>query len=491
MKSISLPPSAAALMESTRSIGYSLEAAVADIIDNSIAAGATTVDIKFSPTGVINPFIAILDNGEGMSADELQAAMQYGCKNPLSARNENDLGRYGLGLKTASLSQCQILTVASKKNNCISCCSWNLHHIRRKDSWELLVLNDDEAAQLPCINLLENCNSGTLVVWQDLDRIFASGDIQRDVIGAKMIKVREHLSLVFHRYLAGEDEIGKVGIFINNNPLTPIDPFLRGRSTKPMDDEKLIIKGSHRVVVKTYILPHTSRLSHQDLEALGGKDGLRKSQGFYIYRNKRLVVWGTWFRMMVKGDLSKLARIQVDIPNTLDDLWTLDIKKSTAIPPEEVQQNLRKIVEKVAERSKDTWTFRGRKEQSMAHSEVWGRVKTREGGFRYQINTEHLLIKNIFEAYPNAKRSLEALFHLIEGRLPLNSLYLDLVQDEKVTNNDEALPSEILDQIKNILTLYPDASSKKTALTLLLNVSPFDKYKEFIMKKMENILESI
>ena len=108
-----MPPYAPILMESTRSIGYSVEAAIADVIDNSIAAFATNVEVNFFPSS--DPYICILDNGNGMTISELENAMQYGSKNPLDTRSENDLGRYGLGLKTASLSQCRKLTVISKK----------------------------------------------------------------------------------------------------------------------------------------------------------------------------------------------------------------------------------------------------------------------------------------------------------------------------------------------------------------------------------------
>ena len=164
-------------------------------------------------------------------------------------------------------------------------------------------------------------------------------------------------------------------------------------------------------------------------------------------------------------------------------------KKSVAIPPEEVQQNLRKIVERIANISKETWTYRGKKEQKNSENEIWSRVKTRSGGFQYQINSDHLLIRNLFEAYPNAKRSLGALFHLIESRLPLNSLYVDLVQDEKVTNNDEIPPAEILVELKNILSLHPNIACKKASLNLLLGIPPFDRYREYIQKNEKGILE--
>jgi len=117
-----------------------------------------------------------------------------------------------------------------------------------------------------------------------------------------------------------------------------------------MDDETLVVHGQ-KIIVRPYILPHVSKMTQDEIKSLGGKEGLRRQQGFYVYRNKRLLVWGTWFRMMRQGDLSKLARIQVDIPNTLDDLWTLDIKKSSALPPAEVRKNLEIIIDRIAERS--------------------------------------------------------------------------------------------------------------------------------------------
>ena len=253
--------------------------------------------------------------------------------------------------------------------------------------------------------------------------------------------------------------------------------------------EEVILVGNHeKVRVRPYILPHISRLSSADLKMLGGKDGLRRSQGFYVYRNKRLVVWGTWFRMMVKGDLSKLARIQVDIPNTLDDLWTLDIKKSVAIPPEDVQKNLRVIIDKIAEKSKQTWTFRGKKERKKEKIEPWNRLKTRDGGFFYQINREHMLIQKILELHPDLKRPLTSLLSIIEERLPLNSLYVDMVQDEKITNNDEQSEKVILDQLIAILSIFPSPEAREKALSDFILIPPFSDHSDYINKNIQKVL---
>lgn len=483
MKTVTLPPSASSLMESIRSIGYSLEAAVADIIDNSITAGASHISINFFP--IDSPYIVIADDGCGMSAEELETAMQYGSKNPLCPRGKKDLGRYGLGLKTASLSQCQILTVVTKKEGKISCCRWNLHHIRAVNEWELLVLEPNEITQLPHVDLLEKKTHGTLVVWQDLDRIQLPEYTQHDLLGIKMIKVREHLSLVFHRYLNGESDLHKIKISLNNDELKAADPFLLGKSTKAMADEKLLIRGNNNVIVRSYVLPHISKLSKDDLDALGGKEGLRKSQGFYVYRNRRLVVWGTWFRMMVKGDFSKLARIQVDIPNTLDDLWTLDIKKSTAIPPEDVQRNLKLIINKVAEKSKRTWEFRGKRETSDNIEHIWNRLKTRDKGIVYEINRQHALIQQLLEESGKLKTKVEMLLKNIERTIPLNQLYIDLNNDEKIENDSELEENEIRQTLRQMLLFIPGKAERKEFLQKLEHTEPFCCHSELVQKMLK------
>lgn len=169
METKKLPPYAPTLIESTRAIGYSLEAAVADIIDNSIAANADKVDIFFFP--IDGAYIAVLDNGNGMNEEELNLAMQYGSKNPSEVRDTNNLVRFGLGLKTASLSQCRCFSVVTKQGDIVRGRCWDIDHV--------------------------------MEVWQKLDRLKA-GEIKFElVLGRKIDDVREHLTPVYHRYLSG------------------------------------------------------------------------------------------------------------------------------------------------------------------------------------------------------------------------------------------------------------------------------------------------
>lgn len=481
MKSIELPPYAPTLIESTRAIGYSLEAAVADIIDNSVAAGASRVDLFFFP--VDEEYVAILDNGRGMDESELTSAMQYGSKNPMEERSKEDLGRFGLGLKTASLSQCRMLSVITKRDNNVVARRWDIDYVTNTGKWSLLILDENEIKELPVIDELLKYNTGTLVLWQKLDRLKAGELNFEHVLGRKIDIVREHIALVYHRYLTGEVGIKKVNISINNMKVEPIDPFLLSKSIQAMDNETLIVRGK-RIEVTPYILPHISKMASDEIKMLGGKEGLRKHQGFYVYRNKRLLVWGTWFRMMRQGEMSKLARIRVDIPNDLDDLWTLDIKKSSAIPPAEVRNNLKSVIEKLAEKSKRTWTYRGKKETDDSIIHVWNRIKTRNGGYIYEINRDYPLLIELQEQNNKMAGRLLLLMKQIEENIPLNSLYLDLTNDEKIENDSDISTSEIIRMFQDILKAT-ESCAKSNMIETLKKTEPFCNYITEIDKALE------
>ncbi|WP_420266489.1 ATP-binding protein [Candidatus Magnetominusculus dajiuhuensis] len=202
MSEIILPPNAHALLNSVRSVGYSLETAVADLIDNSISAGAKKISIRYSPHD--NPYVAVLDDGLGMESDELTSAMRHGSKDPEDARSVKDLGRFGLGLKTASLSQCRKLTVISLKNGSLSGRCWDLDLIAQRKDWVLCVPETEDIKLLPLADDLLRQGQGTVVVWQHLDKLEAGESSINKALGEKMDIVREHIALVFHRYISGD-----------------------------------------------------------------------------------------------------------------------------------------------------------------------------------------------------------------------------------------------------------------------------------------------
>lgn len=486
MQTIDLPPIAPTLIESTRAIGYSLEAAVADIIDNSVAAKATRVEISFFPLHVA--YISILDNGEGMDSKEITTAMQYGSQSPLEIRNEYDLGRFGLGLKTASLSQCRKLTVATKKEGILQARIWDIDYVRSTGKWSLISLTEDkDLIRIPDIDKLSGLDSGTLVVWENLDRMKEGTVDFTKSMGKQIDVVRDHLALVYHRYLSGETGLNKLNISINGIDIDPVDPFLIKKSDQTMQEEVYKIQGS-LIRVQPFILPHLSKMTAEEISVAGGKDGLRKQQGFYIYRNKRLLVWGTWFRMMRKGELSKLARIRVDIPNTLDHLWMLDIKKSSAILPEEIRENLSHVIDRIGEKSKVKFTRRGKIETGDSEIHLWNRMKARDGGFYYEINRNHPIVDALICELGDS-RQLYALLTQIERCLPLNQLYIDMNNDEHLENERTQDDFEIEKSIKNMLPQSFSKSEKVSFLEKLKDIPPYKDYRSVIDLNIKEINE--
>jgi len=332
MKEVQLPPRAASLSESMRDLGYSLDAAIADIIDNSISAGASQVDIHSNVLSS-GACLAIVDNGRGMTDQELVAAMRHGSRNPREKRSKDDLGRFGLGLKTASFSQCNKLTVVTVKDGKRSAALWDLELVTERDDWIVCILDKEEIEYLPYIEKLEN--DGTLVLWENLDRL-CEGDtevINEKLINEKISAAAKHLSLVFHHFLSGEIKSKKLKILINYHELEAFDPFcISNKATDPLRQEVIRIHGG-KVVIQPFILPHHSKLSEKEKDFYKNRSDFLNNQGVYVYRNGRLMAWGDWFRLIPKGESTKLARVKIDFSSSMDEFWTIDIKKSRAYPP--------------------------------------------------------------------------------------------------------------------------------------------------------------
>ncbi|WP_050468818.1 ATP-binding protein, partial [Herbaspirillum chlorophenolicum] len=464
-EAIEVLPDPVSLIESMRAVGYTTETAVADLLDNSISAGASFIQIEYDATH--EPFVSILDNGRGMDASELTDAMRHGSRNPVESRAENDLGRFGLGLKTASLSQCRKLTVISKKNSEIHARCWDLDFVKTTQRWMVVVPEAEMLRQLPLFGALLEQESGTLVVWQALDKLMAGSATPIEEMKSRMEGLHHHLSFVFHRFSKKEDRIPAIGIFVNGVKLDVLDPFLKENSfTQPLEGQDIRIAGES-ITVQPYVLPHLSHLSSDQAQLAGGLDSLRNNQGFYIYRNRRLVIWGTWFRLVPKEEFFKLTRVQVDIPNSLDHLWSLDIKKSSASPPDTIRNRLRDLIPHFANVSKMTITYPGRKHKSQTvFHPFWDRIETSHGMFRYQINTDHPSIKSLAETlHKNDQKTLQHILDLLSAALPLESIYSDMCSDRRA--------EKVSDQQGEIR----DIASKMMAVTglsldVVLNLDP-------------------
>lgn len=477
MRELDLPPHAPALTESMRAVGYSLESAIADLIDNSISADARSIRILFSPYG--DPYIAIVDDGSGMTPEELTRAMRHGTQSPTDVRATNDLGRFGLGMKTASLSQCRELTVVSMKSGQLSAARWDLDVVAATESWTLLLFDRAEIENLPVVKVLISQGRGTMVLWQRLDRLTAGEGSVEHALGEGMIRVREHLALVFHRFLSSEGSSGKMNILINGNPVAPLDPFLTSHTATQKLPEEQIRVGGALVLVQPFILPHYSKLDPRELELAGGEEGLRRQQGFYIYRNRRLIIWGTWFRLARQEELSKLARVRVDMPNTLDHLWTLDIKKSVAHPPLEVRQNLKRIVERIAEGSRRVYTYRARRANDDTFVHIWDRTEGRDG-ISYRINREHPIIKSVAGTLDDTDvRLFFSALKALEEMFPAEALYGDMASDRRQVQQRPHTSSgeELADLAGQLLDACgTNRASRSNLLSGLHLLEPFSYY---------------
>lgn len=427
-------PDPVSLIESMRSVGYSVEAAVADIVDNSLSAGARTVQIQYDASD--NPYVAILDDGHGMAADELTNAMRHGSSNPTDQRGTHDLGRFGLGLKTASLSQSRQLTVVSKKEGAVSARCWDLDVVRDHGKWVVVVPDSDQLEELPMYRQLAAQNSGTLVVWKDLDRLTANAKDPQQEITTRMEPLFEHLALVFHRFTQKEGEHPAISISVNGLPLPPRDPFLGSNPYRQALEGQVITHARGRVEVSPFILPPISHLSMDEVELAGGREGLRGTQGFYIYRGRRLVIWGTWFRLVPKQEFYKLTRVRVDIPNSFDELWSLDIKKSAAYPPDVIRDRLKQLIPHFAEKSKKAIQYPGRKTRTAAAVPLWNRFEPKHGTFTYQVNVDHPLVGQLSERLgPSDQRHLQMILEYLGSSIPFESIYADMCADQRRDSN--------------------------------------------------------
>ena len=427
------------LMESLRAVGYTLTTAVADIIDNSITAGSTSVEIRAGSEP--EDYLAIIDNGSGMTAGQTQHAMRLAGTSSASARSSTDLGRFGLGLKTASLSQCRRLTVVSRRDGVLCGYEWDLDHLQKTPSWSLIALDEKECVGLPGFEVLKEHESGTLVLWRNLDVLHSThGDLDNGLNRA-LVELRDHLALVFHRFLAGEH--GKpLKIALNARSIEGADPLLpTHKATQVGPPEQIAVDGGS-VVLQAFTLPHLNKLTQKQRQLAQVSGSLRDSQGFYIYREKRLVIWGTWFRIMPKHELGKLARVRVDIPNTLDHLWSLDIKKAQAAPPTIIRERLKSVSEKMIEPSRRVAEYRGRIAATGAVIPAWN-VVDQDGAFRYEINRTHPLVSAMADAAgPGGLKSFQTLLGLLERSFPVDHAYNLLGQD--FTYNPVALASDDL-----------------------------------------------
>jgi hypothetical protein len=453
-KKVDAAPNASSLIEGHRDFGYTLETAIADIIDNSITASAKTVNIIVDTTSE-SPSLAIVDDGVGMNEFELIDAMRLGSKNPLHLRENSDLGRFGLGLKSASFSQCRRLCVGSVRDGILTTATWDLDEISRRNNWALDLnneLNGPRGLELPTVH-------GTVVIWNKLDRL--SGGIISDAkrrseyLNAALSDAERYIRLVFHRFLSGTRP--GLRITLNGRRLKPIDPLASSHSAAQIGPEEVIPLPDGDVVIQCVTLPHHKMMAEADWMELGGQEGHLRSQGLYVYRGSRLIIAGGWLGLARQTELTKLCRVRIDIPNSMDALWKIDVKKASAQLPPAIGSRLRRIIEGFLGTSRRTYQRRGQRLVDPERHPLWSRL-SQDGKIVFRPNLEHPAFVRFGNELPEQFRAgFETCLQLLGSGLPIETLHADLLGNAEALMEDDADEQQIKEMVNAVGGALRDA----------------------------------
>lgn len=463
---VKVPP-AKSLIQGLRCIGYNFSTALADIIDNSISADAKNIRVLSDPDAD-DPYLVIFDDGRGMTRNELDNAMTLGSDRDDVEETEEELGRFGLGLKSASFSQCLKLTVVSKKYRRINAMRYDLEKIQSKNEWVLDVLEDSEISDLPEVQRLDSLESGTLVIWQNFDKMKEESRSFRDSFISAIGIAKRHVEFVFHRFW------GKINFEFNGNRTEKRDPFLSEAPNTQKGREQTITIDGQPIVVAPFVLPYANSLSEDDKKMLGNPKSIYDDQGFYIYRNKRLIIWGSWLRMSIRSEFNKLARVRVDIPSTLDSLWTLDVKKSSAKIPDKIKDQLLISVNDGVVRSKREVKYLGKKEGE-AKQPLWRRVDLHGGKVKYELNRDdNPLYSALADSLDDKQlQSLNIYLDKVEQYIPKGLIVTDNADSLNIVNSGETSDED--DLVEQVLMIASGAERPNITALKLLEGQAFSK----------------
>ena len=480
-------PNPADLIESLRDFGYTLPTAIADLLDNSITADASNITITLDSTSN-QPHIALVDDGTGMSEDRLVEAMRLSSVGPSAQRDAKDLGRFGLGLKTASLSQGQCFTVLTKHRGKLAVRQWNLSHVRKAGEWQLLKSATSTATRYG--STLEAQRSGTAVVIEDLDRLsFLAGSASDRAthLSDALQTMRLHLGMVFHRFIS-ED---RLSISIGKGKVPAWDPYLSGKSTELPTEKSPTRVGHAAVSVTPFVLPHHSKLTDEEHQLAAGLHGWNAHQGFYVYRGRRLIVPGTWLNLSLrKEEHLKLARIRVDIPNTLDGDWHLNVMKSHVAAPPSLRGFLKRIAAVTRQRAAEVYRFRGEKQAPSREQQqhfVWRKESDGRRGVRFKIDRTHPVIRALLHSGGNHDRLFAAVVGLLEATLPVAAIIqepektLDGIPADDLEGSIAALTEICLHTELHFIRM---GQSPAAARESVLSSEPFSRHRTVLEKHL-------
>lgn len=480
------PPDAGPMLESLRGLGYTTPAAISDLVDNSIAASSGEVSINLEWAGR-ESWVRIVDDGDGMDDIALEAGMRLGARDPRAQRAKSDLGRFGLGLKTASFSQARRLTVASRQNGgSVVCLRWDLDLIGKASGAEWPLFEGPAPGSEHLLAPLNQMAHGSVVLWENLDRIVTDGFAASDLIELAD-RVEAHLAMTFHRLLDGRQP--SLRLLLNGRSVKPWDPYLIGHPGKALESSNYRLLHTTGVTVQCHVLPHKDMLKPTEQEVAAGPGGWTQQEGFYVYRNKRLLLAGGWLGLGDGGkpwprdEAHRLARIQLDIPNNADTEWKINVLKSTANPPVRLRPQLHRLASETRNLARRVFAHRGHitpvsGPRSNAVAETW-QVRRSAQGTSYRIARDHDLVASILNRAGSLKPDILALLRLIEETVPVQRVWLDTSEDKETPRTGFAGASD--DEVMETLSSMFEALVKYRGLSpteareRLGRTPPFDR----------------
>ncbi|OJV16410.1 MAG: hypothetical protein BGO21_26295 [Dyadobacter sp. 50-39] len=489
-QSIILNPPPVFFIKSISEQGYSLSTAVADLIDNSIAAGATRVEVLINSNQVpLRLFIA--DNGGGMDATALTENMRFPSADLDATRNPSDLGRFGLGLKTASFSQSRKFTVLSRTSGApFEGRTWDVEHLKKTDNWTLIIETADAAESLKS-DYIQTSKSfhahspdfrvNTLVVWNNLYKLERLPGINE--IAGELEELKSHLGLVFHRYIQSK----RLELRLNNSIIEGFEPF----PSKVTGVQ--IVADSYWRTVESYIqfqgiiLPKRAAAESKDPGSIWipAQRTLEEMQGFYVYRNDRLISWGGWMRTIPKSAFLQFGRIKIDITNINDSDFHLNVAKSSLKIPFGLKRAMNEMIQDVAARASNEYRERTASNVIRPRETRGGLsliVKEMRGKGPYlRINEDFEIFRRLSNQLNPEQRDLLGSFTgLIERKL--NEIWNE---DSPSGQASSAISEDERQKIHRIMRYYQDADySWEEIMSLLLD--SFGRRKE-----IELFIESI
>jgi hypothetical protein len=416
-----------------------------------------------------------------MDEERLVEAMRLGTHGPYEERSPDDLGRFGLGLKTASFSQAKYFAVSSKDaSGRVATRFWDLDHIRTCKSWLLGKKPSENYANL-IQELMPDDSTGTVVLWRKLDRVCVDKDDSCDaesIFFQKFTEVKRYLEMVFHQFLEGRSSltirVGE-GDCVAWNPYLTSNSFHQELSSEKYEDS--------RVKVVPYILPHVSKRTPEENSVGAGPRGWNGQQGFYVYRNKRMIVSGGYLDFDLKEDEHyKLARIKVEISNDMDHEWNLDVRKAVATPPDHLKGELLRVARATRKKAAEVYRARtGRPRQVRGADnlhDVWKRHRKGEK-ISYRINPDHPVLNHLLKELNPSKRWVNKLFKVIEDTVPHQTILMDGIEHEDCHVPDwqeESKPKP--EMIDLAFELYDGYRAKGhphgEAVNIVCSIPPFD-----------------